>query len=92
MSKYDIFAISMSNLVELGPLFHSLWHMFPVRLIMSGVLQPVAQGQYVVSPLPITHYPLPITLLGMLVIVGDGWQGSGPEGDVSCRTGGLLLN
>ena len=35
---------------------------------------------------------IPITLLGMLVIVGDGWQGSGPEGDVSCRTGGLLLN
>ena len=38
MSKYDIFAISMSNLIELGPRFHSLWHMFPVRLIMSGVL------------------------------------------------------
>ena len=38
MSKYDIFAISMSNLVELGPILHSLWHMFPVRLILSGVL------------------------------------------------------
>ena len=38
MSKYDIFAISMSNLVGLGPIFHSLWHMFPVRLILSEVL------------------------------------------------------
>ena len=38
MSKYDIFAISVSNLVELGLIFHSLWHMFPVRLIISGVL------------------------------------------------------
>ena len=38
MSKYDIFAISMPNLVELGPIFHSLRHMFPVRLILSGVL------------------------------------------------------
>ena len=35
MSKYDIFAISMSNLVELGPIFHSLWHIFLVRLILS---------------------------------------------------------
>ena len=31
----------MSNLVELGPIFHTLWHMFPVRLIISGVLGPV---------------------------------------------------
>ena len=38
MSKYDIFATSMSNLVGLGPIFHSLWHMFPVRLILSEVL------------------------------------------------------
>ena len=38
MANYDIFAISMLNLVELGPIFHSLWHMIPVRLIMSGVL------------------------------------------------------
>ena len=38
MSKYDIFAISMPNLVGLGPIFHSLRHMFPVRLILSGVL------------------------------------------------------
>ena len=45
MSKYDIFAISMSNLVELGPIFHSLWHMFPVRLIMSGVLDLVDLDQ-----------------------------------------------
>ena len=30
--------ISMSNLAELGPVFHPLGHMFPVRLIMSGVL------------------------------------------------------
>ena len=28
----------MSSLVKLGPLFHSLWRMYPVRLIMSGVL------------------------------------------------------
>ena len=39
MLKYDILAISMSNLEELGPIFHPLGHMFPVRLIMSGVLQ-----------------------------------------------------
>ena len=38
MLKYDILAISMSNLAELGPIFHPLGHMFPVRLIMSGVL------------------------------------------------------
>ena len=38
MLKYDILAISMSNLAELRPIFHPLGHMFPVRLIMSGVL------------------------------------------------------
>ena len=40
MSKYYIFAIFMSNLVELGPIFHSLLHKLPVRLILSGVLKP----------------------------------------------------
>ena len=44
MSKYDIFAISMPNLVELGPIFHSLRHMFPVRLILSGVLEGLEIG------------------------------------------------
>ena len=38
MLKYDILAISTSNLAELGPIFHPLGLMFPVRLIMSGVL------------------------------------------------------
>ena len=38
MLKYDILAISVSNLAELGPIFYPLGHMFPVRLIMSGVL------------------------------------------------------
>ena len=38
MLKYDILAISMSNLAEFGPIFHPQGHMFPVRLIMSGVL------------------------------------------------------
>ena len=51
MSKYDIFAISMSNLVELGPIFHPLWHMFPVRLILSGVLSSNYVGQIRVSGL-----------------------------------------
>ena len=31
----------MPNLVELGPIFHSLRHIFPVRLILSGVLAEV---------------------------------------------------
>ena len=36
---------------------------------------------------------IPVALLCMLVIVGDGWQGSDPKGDnVLCNTGGLLLN
>ena len=38
MSKKDIFAIFMPNLVELGAIFDSLSHMIPVRLILSGVL------------------------------------------------------
>ena len=45
MSKYDIFAISIPDPVELGPIFHSLMHMFPVRLILSGVLDSYLIGK-----------------------------------------------
>ena len=37
VSKYRILAISLSNLVELLPIFLISWHMFPVRLLMSGI-------------------------------------------------------
>ena len=46
MSKYDIFANSMSSLVGLGAIFHSLWHMFPVRLILSEVLDSFDERQW----------------------------------------------
>ena len=38
MLKYDILAISMPNLAELGPISNRLRQMFPVCLIMSWVL------------------------------------------------------
>ena len=39
MSKYNILAITIPNLVELGPIFDPVRPIFPVRQIMSGVLK-----------------------------------------------------
>ena len=48
-----IFLLSnLSNLVELRLIFHSLWHMFPVCLITSGVLDGTAELFVVLEGLP----------------------------------------